>query len=1818
MSGPRHAAVPPEAIASEACSRAFSAVQAALCMLPAAAPARVRNCGLARSPQPTPPVHCKTSVALAACSAVHRDCTSPPLACWGSQDGRGRNVSVQRWSVGGAHPAHESLACKAREISLDECIPCRICELDPDGLAPIITNLCKGERVIELQSLNIHECQVPIVSAAVESSIQASFIGSNGSHFCIDQTGKFHHIKSIKCYISADCVESRAGWAAVFIAESSSRAPLRIGAMSSRLVTDPTHPAFTGSESVSKAEARLSALAWALAFVLDCGMAGPFTFIQDAPDAIRAVASESVRSGRSRSVTLASGLWQMVSARKAHSHFVCAASRLSPWMAAAAHLAYNACLPQCQHFVTHNACEMAASPKAPPLACGMGQGRGGQQQEGAGPPQARARASAARAGGQAPTAASSASARIPGSSGSAVSPFPLAHCAKADPHRFRWACLVAEGSLSPFAVSGSVLQASWSALLPPRAPDALAPQAKAPERRKRRESSHVHLRLMQFNVQSLGSSKAIGFVSKGKLREKYLDQLFSEQGASFIGIQEARTKGQQCRSMCHHFAVTSGCDDKCGFGCELWVARTIPLPNGATLSLEPKHVVVRSYSPRHLYASVRCGPVNLDVVVCHGPCSYAPKPQIAGFWQGIQDLVMESARVPVVMFADANAQVGPTEDHAIGDVSPSRFDFAGKCFAQCLHACNLMAPSTIREFWKGDQTETWQSPAGPKYRIDYIALNAADSFSDCKAWVDVEADVTITSRDHFPLIVDTCFSSKSAPPPTKRRSNICDRSALETPDNRKIAEAALQKIPVAPWSSHAQDHHSDLFGCLRTIAVGVAPVSDKPRVKQWISEATMRVLDVRRSVRKTLRYAHMDAIRLKLAASMLIWRNSTKQLHLPQEERSQKDQQLDPIVDAKRLLDFIQATMLKRLYLSEASIKKAIDNDKANYLCEVAANAHKAMVSHDYKSLFAIMKQVMPKQKKPVQMLRLPDQSLASTPDEIRRAWQSHFSQKLAGSTTSMSSLIELNNQQQRSSFLQSCETPVSVDFLPTPFDVASLARKLSKGKAAGEDSIPNELLKAHPGQAARLLWPLMVKAIMKVQEPIPWKGGVLAEIFKGSGDMAAPSSYRGILVSDAAGKMLHSWHRRALLPFLEKGARQNMCAGLHNKGTDHCAHLSRSFVAYTQACHISSARLYIDIVGAFDAVCRQLLWHEPDDSKIMYVLARMNISPEQIPSLVSFVKSASILSKMGVPKHVILAVRDSHECSWFSTEGVEEIVNSRSGSKPGDPLGDIIFSFAALSVLNELESALGDQGLLVKIPEPAQQDQCALRDPTANPPLMEGSYVDDTVFFLTSPRPKQLVPRLQMLATTVKSVFAKHAMVLNWKRGKSEAVVSFRGADAKSAYLDFVIVHSAGVPLQQDMLRAVAVYKHMGSQACVTNRMKAEVSSRCGNMYAQYRPVRKSLYANQDVPKEVRTMAVLSLLYTKLLFNAGMWDKLDQHSMRKIRHAYVTPLRAVMDMTFEGEKHYTSDQVCAAAQVAPIEKRLFVERLRYFVRFALHASDQHIRLVLHTTKVESAWIVQIQSLLLFVWRNDPDCRGLPSPLDRVSRWIQDVRDRPSEWKARVRRRAKHACMQCEALHDAHGYDFPSQFSDPDEQACSELAGSVRASHTLARPRHPPAASPEQEVQGQARGADPVHASPELASSLHPPAASPELEVPGQCSQSEAQRQSLQCLECNRFFGSRVALHSHFFRVHGVRNRLNYHISGTICASCGTEFHQRFRLVQHVLYRVASCRRYYSEATEPMSPEELQAIEEQARQVRSGGDAKTLPLPAYKAYSVVS
>eukprot|EP00969_Alexandrium_andersonii_P340097 15033939-Alexandrium_andersonii.AAC.1 len=64
------------------------------------------------------------------------------------------------------------------------------------------------------------------------------------------------------------------------------------------------------------------------------------------------------------------------------------------------------------------------------------------------------------------------------------------------------------------------------------------------------------------------------------------------------------------------------------------------------------------------------------------------------------------------------------------------------------------------------------------------------------------------------------------------------------------------------------------------------------------------------------------------------------------------------------------------------------------------------------------------------------------------------------------------------------------------------------------------------------------------------------------------------------------------------------------------------------------------------------------------------------------------------------------------------------------------------------------------------------MSDPALPQPLIEASYVDDATFFQSTPRARELLSALREQAVVVRSVFRRHAMFLNWKKGKREAVL--------------------------------------------------------------------------------------------------------------------------------------------------------------------------------------------------------------------------------------------------------------------------------------------------------------------------------------------------------------------------------------------------------------------------------------------------------------
>eukprot|EP00969_Alexandrium_andersonii_P185573 8200378-Alexandrium_andersonii.AAC.1 len=67
--------------------------------------------------------------------------------------------------------------------------------------------------------------------------------------------------------------------------------------------------------------------------------------------------------------------------------------------------------------------------------------------------------------------------------------------------------------------------------------------------------------------------------------------------------------------------------------------------------------------------------------------------------------------------------------------------------------------------------------------------------------------------------------------------------------------------------------------------------------------------------------------------------------------------------------------------------------------------------------------------------------------------------------------------------------------------------------------------------------------------------------------------------------------------------------------------------------------------------------------------------------------------------------------------------------------------------------------------------------------------------------------------------------------------------------------------------------------------------------MYEQYRPLRKSALAHSDWPMHARVQAGQALLYSRLLYNSGIWGALSREQMAHVRDAYMAPLRDITGM---------------------------------------------------------------------------------------------------------------------------------------------------------------------------------------------------------------------------------------------------------------------------------------------------------------------------------
>ena len=320
-------------------------------------------------------------------------------------------------------------------------------------------------------------------------------------------------------------------------------------------------------------------------------------------------------------------------------------------------------------------------------------------------------------------------------------------------------------------------------------------------------------------------------------------------------------------------------------------------------------------------------------------------------------------------------------------------------------------------------------------------------------------------------------------------------------DDAKMArEKNIDFLPDLPSLPH-QSH--------RMVATHFPLGEPKPKA-DWITDSTWNLMRMRGYYRRVHELARAQARRRLVRYVFRCWAGTI--INLPVLNTLVVVGHCECNMTAREIeTDISQACALAYLFATSRIVTRMVRNDRNANAERVAVKAQAAKAAGDSRELYICAKSLAPLARKPPLTVLLEDGSLAQTPQEVFLRWRQHFAAKLRAAVVTFDALLieSLANQVGSLDRMHACGVDWSV--VPSVYDVARLLAKGKAHKAAGEDGLPHELFAIAPMQFAAIFHPLWLKSALRIQEPLAWKGGMFANLYKGSGRPEDTANSRGI-----------------------------------------------------------------------------------------------------------------------------------------------------------------------------------------------------------------------------------------------------------------------------------------------------------------------------------------------------------------------------------------------------------------------------------------------------------------------------------------------------------------------------------------------------------------------------------------------------------------------------------------------------------------------------------------------------------------------------------
>ena len=1244
-------------------------------------------------------------------------------------------------------------------------------------------------------------------------------------------------------------------------------------------------------------------------------------------------------------------------------------------------------------------------------------------------------------------------------------------------------------------------------------------------------------------------------------RVGYLIQQFHEQGLHVLGLQECRSYGQKTRHNAKYFVFQSGCSSSGTHGVEIWLSKTLPLGKcqKRPIFFQVNDFAVLDFAPRYLLLAVKSRYLQCHILCIHAPFGKSTESNPSDFWQELRQVVSKRHQQhwPLLVVGDFNARFGQTPSEAVGTHQAEEETETSQLAHAFLLDFDLCLPATFAQYQKNDGF-TWHIGLPGQSRIDFVAVPQSWLSSVQSAQVLLDLDL-ISEADHQAVCLDLamhCRSGLSRSTPKLRLSP----HKLKDPSRVMGFMQDLQQLTSVPWTSGVGVHCELLVSTLQSLAHKHFPADTKPQHRPFLTSSTWDLITARHALHRTCDHLTKLVHRVQALRCLRLWRQSYA-LRLFLQSRQSSPQDPSPLlgldlpamdlavhrpcaslISQVKLLKVQVILLRKRLH---KPVRNACKADKlaalkqaADRFAHSASLADPAMVHRLLKPLLGSHGRKPLWSSNPLPAIRTSDGTLARSHEEIAQTWQAYFGHIEGGNPVTPIQLKQRLETSARLLFPTDQTPTLDMQALPTLYQVEAVIRRSRAGKAPGPDGLPSSLFRLAPTQFARLLFPLYLKIGLRCCEPLRFRGGEVIALAKRAQSALQCSDFRSIVLADQIGKYHHTMQRHRLLPNFEQFRASTQAGCVPKFGVDFIHLQLESYAAWAHQCNRSLCVLFLDVSSAYYRTCKEfILGDDMTDEHIAKLFAQNGWSPALLHEFIATLQEPGSLHQAGVSQHHQAQIRSCLISTWFSLrQHSNTLTSTTKGTRPGDPLADLLFAFLFSRFLHAMQSKAELANLLDFFPVRwipggrLTEEEHVLTSP------FHGTWADDVFLACTSDTASALLPRAQDLATIAIDTAATFGLSLNYGTDKTIALLIPRGAGT-NAVLKFLAAPNPVLSLRTRALGATSVkiskdYVHLGTLFNGISPSR-DIRRRLTLTQPLVRHLRRSVFGCTAVAITTRCHLFKSYVLSRFMHNFSTLHFHTQQDAQlwitSVLHLY----QALLPPGSRGPGFHTLDLLASSKQLSP-SLLASKHRLALFSRF-LTLDLPCLLGILQATEGAPGW----SALVLH------DLRLLRSYIPEASLWtsvdLSSFED-TCKWFVQCPKSLRSLQTQAEKRF----------------QLYLQLWQSLQTFRTAVFQR----LTQHGVLLDSPEGSQPLF-----------------LEHV--------------CTQCQRGFETFHGLTSHLRKFHGLRNVARKYAIGNTCRQCLVQYHDRTSLIYHLKHLRTSCLIRLIQTVPPLSDEEVQALDHQ-------------------------